>query len=204
MHTKSNPQLETEFPLLQGLLNNGLFCPLDRVRTSPSNSPEHCNSDQNNHRTSLLDVFIAVLWLLWLISPAEKGQKRAGGRSRVCPNFYCRLLVTGMCTLILWIIRLVLHRNNMPPQHVKKLKCLDILDFYLLTPGCRTKSLERNTNAAQVLLIHLIIIPIIIFTLRACKVILQSFCGASDQNMLCRSANSATEWPQNQKCLRVG
>ena len=50
----------------------------------------------------------------------------------------------------------------------------------------------------QVLLIHLIII----FTLRACKVILSSFCGASDQNVLCLSANLATERPQNQKCLR--
>ncbi len=55
-------------------------------------------------------------------SPAAKGQKRARGRSRVCPNFSCSLLFTGMCTLILWIIRLVLHSNNMPPQHVKKLQ----------------------------------------------------------------------------------
>ncbi len=38
------------------------------------------------------------------VSPVEKGPKIAGGRSRVCPNFFCGLLFTGMCTLILWII----------------------------------------------------------------------------------------------------
>ncbi len=31
------------------------------------------------------------------ISPAEKGQKRAIGRSGVCPNFFCGLLFTRMC-----------------------------------------------------------------------------------------------------------
>ncbi len=38
-------------------------------------------------------------------SPAAKGQKRHIGRSGVCPNFFCGLLFTRMCTLILWIIR---------------------------------------------------------------------------------------------------
>ncbi len=47
-------------------------------------------------------TFVLVIW--HKISPAEKGQKIAGGRSRVCPNFFCSLLFTGMCTLVLWII----------------------------------------------------------------------------------------------------
>ena len=59
-------------------------------------------------------------------------------------------------------------------------------------------SLNRNTKADQVLLFHLIII----ITLAAFKVILWSFCGASDQHMFCHSANSARERPQNQKCPR--
>ncbi len=37
---------------------------------------------------------------------------------------------------------------------------------------------------------------------KVCKVILQLFCGASDQNVYCHSANSAAERLQNQKCPR--
>ena len=76
-------------------------------------------------------------------SPAPKGQKRAGGRSRVCPNFYCSLLFTRMCTLNLCIIQTycftgtTCHRNILRNYS----KSLDILNFYLLVLFRRTKDL---------------------------------------------------------------
>ncbi len=47
---------------------------------------------------------LEVRFLGQFSSPVGKGQKIAGSRSRVCPNFFCSLLFTGMWTLILWII----------------------------------------------------------------------------------------------------
>ncbi len=85
-----------------------------------------CTQDIN---TVITEVF-QVITLPY--SPVEKAQKRAIGRSRVCPNFYCSLLFTGMCTLILWII--TCHPNISRNCN----KSLDILDFYLLTPFRRT------------------------------------------------------------------
>ncbi len=69
-------------------------------------------------------------------SPMAKGQKRARGRSRVCPNFYCSLLFTRMCTLILWNI--TCHPNILRNCN----KSLDILHFYLLALCRRTKNEE--------------------------------------------------------------
>ncbi len=75
-----------------------------------------------------------------------KRAKNAGGRSGVCPNFVCSFLLTGICTLILWIM---LHRKSMPPngditpgaqKYPKVNKSLSIFEFYLLTPGCRTST----------------------------------------------------------------
>ncbi len=78
-----------------------------------------------------------------LQGPAANGKKMAEGRSRVCPNFYCSLLFTGIRTLNLWIYSdLLLHRNNMPPNMLGNCnKSLDIPDFYFLTPSCRTNIL---------------------------------------------------------------
>ncbi len=55
-------------------------------------------------------------------SPAAKCQKRARGRSRVCPNFYCSLLFTGMCTLILWIFRLTVEKHRPTMFHTATVK----------------------------------------------------------------------------------
>ncbi len=70
--------------------------------------------------------------------------------------------------------------------------------YLFLFSGCFDQSLNRSTKADQVLLLYLIII----FTLRAFKVILWSFCSASYQHVFCHSANSASERPQNKKCPR--
>ena len=47
---------------------------------------------------------------------------------------------------------LPLHRNNVPPQHIKKLqhdKSLDIFDFYLLAPCRQTKKVEELHNTVK-------------------------------------------------------
>ncbi len=73
-----------------------------------------------------------VCWTLWTqIGPI-------GGW--VCPNFYCSLLFTGMCTLILWIIQTYYFTGTTcHPNMLRNCnKSLEILNFYLLTPGCQT------------------------------------------------------------------
>ena len=67
--------------------------------------------------------------------------------------------------------------------------------YLFLISGCFDWFLNTNVKGDQVLLIY----PIIIFTLRACKVILRPFCGAFDQNLFCCSDNSTTERQQNHK-----
>ena len=81
----------------------------------------HPTSKKTKTATSTMSVqvctvpFLQTKFMPLQGSPAEKGQKRAGGRSRACPNFYCSLLVTGMCTLILWIIRLASQEQHATP-----------------------------------------------------------------------------------------
>ncbi len=61
-----------------------------------------------------------IFLILGPIVRRQKAKKRARGRRRVCPNFYCSLLVTGMCTLILWII--TASQEQHATQHIKKLQ----------------------------------------------------------------------------------
>ena len=73
-------------------------------------------------------------------SPVAKGQKRCLPRIRVCPMGFCRLLFRWMCSFILWNIQ-TYYFTGSKCQPIRLRNCkktLDILDVYLLPPGCWT------------------------------------------------------------------